>query len=369
MLAFAEQIWIILLLLYFSFDFILFISVYRIKFPTNKKNREFPLSIIIAVKNEAKNLKENLPLILNQSYSKFEIIVINDQSEDDTESILKSFAEQHKHLKYLNVNLKIKSSKKKALDLGIKSARYEHLIFTDADCKPLTNSWLKIMQTHFSELKPIVLGFSPYQKKSGFLNKLIRFETLQTAVNYFGFANLGLAYMGVGRNLAYTKSLYEKKRGFQSHQQLLSGDDDLFVNQAAQQNQIGLCINPNSFMESQPKTDFKSWVEQKRRHITSAPHYYLKHKLLLSFQYLIKVIFWGLALPLTIFLTYQSGFKIFYLAILLTLLSFKILLSQKIFNTFKCGDLRITAYFWEIILICIQFYIFIKNLFSPKKNW
>ena len=168
MLAFAELFWIIILLFYFSFDFILSTSVKRIKFSKNKRKSEFPLSIIIAAKNEAVNLIDNLPLILNQNYSKFEVTVINDQSDDDTERILKSFAKQYEHFKCLDVNPKIKSSKKKALDLGIKSALYEHLIFTDADCKPLTNSWLKIMQTYFSDKNPIVLGFSPYQKKNRF---------------------------------------------------------------------------------------------------------------------------------------------------------------------------------------------------------
>ena len=175
--------------------------------------------------------------------------------------------------------------------------------------------------------------------------------------------------MGVGRNLAYTKSLYEKNQGFQSHQQLLSGDDDLFVNQVVQYHQVGLCLNPESFMESQPKTNFKSWIEQKRRHITTAPHYSLKHKLLLGFQYLIKVLFWGLAFPITFIFTFQNGFKLIYLAILILFLGLKIKMSRKVFKTFKSQDLWMTAYFWEFVLISIQFYIFTKNIFSPKKNW
>lgn len=369
MLAIVELIWGILLLLYFSLDLILFISINKIKTTLKENTQILPLSIIIAAKDEGDNLKNNLRYILNQNYPKFEVIVVNDQSKDDTKSVLKSFARQYNHLKSLNVNPDIQSSKKKALELGIKSAQYEHLIFTDADCKPLAEYWLKSMQAYFSVEKPIVLGFSPYQKKVGFLNALIRYETLQTAVNYFGFAKLGLAYMGVGRNLAYTKNLYKKIQGFQSHDDLLSGDDDLFVNQVSEQHQVGLCLNPNSFMESQPKNDFRSWIEQKRRHITTAPHYHLKHKLLLSFQYLIKILFWGLALPLTIFLTYKNNFEVFYLAIPIISLSFKIYMSRKVFKTLKCQDLWVSAYFWEFILICVQFYIFTKNLFSPKKNW
>lgn len=367
--ALVESLWISLLLLYFCFEYALLISVQFITNPPLEKNKERPVSVIIAAKNEAENLSQNLVSILNQNYSVFEVIVVNDQSQDSTKMVLISLAERYKHLKIIHVNTDIKSSKKTALDFGIKNAKYEHLVFTDADCKPMTKYWLKTIQTYFSEQQELVLGFSPYQKKPGFLNALIRYETLQTAVNYFGFAKLGLAYMGVGRNLAYTKGLYEKNRGFQSHEHLLSGDDDLFVNQVNSQYQIGLCLNPESFMQSQPKTDFKSWIDQKRRHITAAAHYKFKHKLLLGFQYLTKVLFWVVALPLTFMLSFYSNIDTIYLAILIILLSLKTYLNRKVFKGFSSGDLWFSAYFWEIILICAQFYIFTKNIFSPKKNW
>lgn len=369
MSSLVEFIWFTLLIFYFCFDYTLLISVSCIKTYSPQKNQELPLSVIIAAKNEAKNLSENLDLVLNQKYSTFEVIVVNDQSVDNTNSVLELLAKQHKHLKIIQIKKGGQSSKKNALSLGIKTARYEHLIFTDADCSPVSQYWLKNIQRHFTKKHMLILGFSPYQKQPGLLNTLIQFETLQTAINYFGFANLGMAYMGVGRNLAYTKSLYKIKNGFQSHKHLLSGDDDLFVNQVNQKNKVGLSINPDSFVESKPKARFKSWIEQKRRHITTASHYQLKHKLCLGFQYLTKVLFWFLAIPLTLYLTYISNFKILYVAILIVLLSIKTGLNWWVFKKFSNQNLWFSSYLWEIILIFNQFYIFTKNIISPKNNW
>ena len=368
MFTLLESIWLGLLLFYFIYDFLLFFSILIIRISPIYTN-QFPLSVIIAAKNEAENLTENLPAILNQNYLEFEVIVVNDKSEDDTENTLKKLAKEHQNLRYLNVDSFYISSKKNAISKGIKAAKYEHLVFTDADCKPLSKHWLENIQNYFSAQNPMVLGFSPYQKQQGFLNKLIQYETLQTAVNYYGFANLGMAYMGVGRNLAYTKKVYQKNNGFESHKHLLSGDDDLFVNQVSEKYRLGLCLHPDSFVESRPEMSFISWVEQKRRHITTAPHYQLKHKLLLGFQYLTKILFWFLAIPLSLFLEYKSGFTMNYFLVVLILMTLKSIIAYQVYRKFQTDNLSISSYIWELLLICIQFYIFTINIISPKKNW
>ena len=360
--------WIAILLFYFLFDFLLYFSVLYIQTKVSHA-KALPLSVIIAARNEAKNLNENLPHILNQNYPVFEIIVVNDQSNDNTENVLKTYSKKYQNFRYLNRDSNNKSSKKKALDVGIKAAQYEHLIFTDADCKPLSKHWLERIQNYFSEEKPMVLAYSPYEKRKGVLNHLIQHETLQTAINYFGFANLGMAYMGVGRNLAYTKKIYHEFNGFEDHKHLLSGDDDLFVNQVSKKYELGLSLHPESFVKSQPETDLKSWIQQKRRHITTAPHYRIQHKLLLGFQYLIKVLFWFVAIPLTLFLEYKNGFSMYYILILFTLLTLKGIIAHRVYKKFKVDAFKISSYVWELLLICMQFYIFTMNTISPKKTW
>lgn len=364
-----ELIWILLIFLYFSFDIILLLAVNKIKLKPFNNSSPLPISVVIAAKNEAENLKTNLPYILKQNYPVFEVIVVNDQSKDNTIEVLERLKKHYQSLKYLNVDFNTTSSKKNALNLGIHHANYEYLVFTDADCKPISENWLMHLQNHFSPQHELVLGFSPYRQLPNPVNPIIRFETLFTAINYFGFSKIGMPYMGVGRNLAYTKSLYRKIGGFKTHRHLLSGDDDLLVNQAVKKTQIALCLNPDSFVDSQPKLNFKSWFDQKRRHITTASHYQLKHKIWLSLQYLTKVLFWFIAIPLTIYLEVQNNFQLYFTGIILFILLLKAGLNYNIYKKFSSHDLWYWSYLLELNLICLQFYIFTRNLFSTKSNW
>jgi glycosyltransferase involved in cell wall biosynthesis len=242
------------------------------------------ISVIIAARNEEDNLYNNLEYILTQDYPTFEVIVVNHQSSDDTKHILGVLQKQYPHLKVIEIerNKHLKIGKKLPITLGIKGARYQHLIFTDADCRPATNQWVRAMSENFSEKKELVLGYGPYAKEKGFLNALIRFDTLQIAINYFSFALHGMSYMGVGRNMAYKKSLFESVGGFKSHYGIASGDDDLFIRDAATRKNTTICIQNASFCVSQPKKNWSDWFKQKQRHYTTSGHYKVITKLLLG---------------------------------------------------------------------------------------
>ena len=195
-------------------------------------HRIFPVSVIICAKNEEANLRENLPLIMEQDYPEFEVLVVNDASTDGTEELLRDMKLRYPHLNTTSIveNVHIRQGKKLALTIGIKGATYDWVVLTDADCKPAGRKWLHTMQSNFSRDCHIVLGIGKYDRKKGLLNILIRFDTLYTALQYTGFAMAGHPYMGVGRNLAYRKSLFFNNKGFASHYELESGDDDLFIN-------------------------------------------------------------------------------------------------------------------------------------------
>src|SRR5690606_28466257 len=191
--------------------------------------------------------------------------------------------------------------KKYALTLGIKAAKHTHLLFTDADCKPLSKYWISEMSACFSDNKSIVLGYGSYSKvKKSLLNKLIRFETFLTAIQYFSFAKIGMPYIGVGRNMSYTKEAFFNTNGFMSHMYIRSGDDDLFINQIATAQNTEICFSIESFTESTPKKTYKEWLIQKRRHITTANHYKTKHKLLLALFYTSNMLFWILTIVLLV---------------------------------------------------------------------
>lgn len=348
--------------------YVFFFGKFAFLKPKQQSASNLPISVIICAKNEADNLKIFLPSIISQDYPTFEIILINDGSRDKTLKMMESFARQYDHIKIVNVKSieAFWGNKKYALTLGIKVTKYEHLLFTDADCEPVSNHWISEMSACFNKTKSIVLGYSPYKKiKKSFLNKLIRFETLQTAINYFSFTQIGLPYMGVGRNLAYKKSEFFNANGFISHIDVLSGDDDLFINQIATNKNVAICFSKNSFIKSLPKTSFKTWVDQKRRHISTANHYKLKHKILLAILYASQLLFWILMSILLI--------TIFKWQIVLSLLLLKLIIYYVIFgySAKKLGekDLILTLPFLEIFLVITQLTIFIKNLISKANHW
>lgn len=333
-----------------------------------EKTLNFPVSVLICAKNEAKNLKKNLPSFLTQNFQNFELVLINDGSKDATLKIMEAFKEQaHFKVKIVNVvpNEQFWGSKKYALTLGIKAASHEILLLTDADCKPKNNDWIAQMATHFQSKKELVLGYGAYEKQKSFLNKLIRFETLLTALQYFSFAKIGIPYMGVGRNIAYTKSLFFKANGFVKHMHVKSGDDDLFVNEIATKLNTTICFSPNSFTQSVPNSNFKNWLLQKRRHISTASHYKTIHKLALGLFFMSQFMFYFLAVVLlALTFKWQVVISLIGLRFLFSFISY-----GKTAQRLQERDLIILLPILEPFLILIQLFIFIKNLISKPTHW
>ena len=223
--------------------------------------------------------------LIQESKIPYEVIVVNDNSVDDTQYILEEFRLKHANLNIIKLSQegKLIPGKKYPLSIGIRSAKYDYLLLTDADCLPATEQWLNCFQRKFYYGCDIVLGYSPYFKKPGILNKFIRFETFHTALQYLSYALAGMPYMGVGRNLAYQKKMFLESKGFASINHVLSGDDDLFINKVATANNTTICIHQDSFTYTEPKQTFKAWYRQKKRHFTTAKFYKFHHKFLLAF--------------------------------------------------------------------------------------
>lgn len=349
---------------YFLFIFGNF-AFLKLKKPTSKN---IAVSVIICAKNEAENLKTFIPSIINQDYPDFEIVLINDSSHDDTLDVIEAFAKNHHNIKIVDVKSieAFWGNKKYALTLGIKASKNDYLLFTDADCKPASKHWIKEMTAHFSNKKSIVLGYGGYSKiKYSFLNKLIRFETVMTAVQYFSFAKIGVPYMGVGRNLAYTKNEFFNANGFIKHIKVRSGDDDLFINQVANSKNTAISFSNNSFTYSVPKTRFTDWFKQKRRHVSTANLYKSKHKIVLGLFYLTNILFWVLA---TILFSFHFNW-IIVLSLFLLRLSIQYLIIGMSSKKLKELDILFLLPILEITLIISQFVIFINNLVSKPNFW
>jgi glycosyltransferase involved in cell wall biosynthesis len=267
--------------------------------PTPDKQPLGGVSVIVAAWNELENLQTLLPILDSQDFPNFEVIVVNDRSNDGTFEYLLSESKQFKHVRYIHIdkNPEHITAKKYAITLGIKSANHDVILLTDADCRPVSDQWIKGMFGQLSSDKDIVLGVSPYYKLDGFLNSLIRFETFYTALQYISFALAGLPYMGVGRNLMYRKQLFLSNKGFHNHNHIIGGDDDLFMNEVANADNVALCLDLDTFVYSMPKNTYDEWYAQKRRHLSVGKYYKFRNKFILGLLGISHIITWSIFIP------------------------------------------------------------------------
>lgn len=366
---------LIIILYFFIFIVVVQISFYlgvfgKFAFAKAQKitPKRIPISVIVCAKNEEDNVLNFIPLLAEQNYPDFEIVLIDDASSDKTLDVFEGFEKQYSNIRLVKVenNEAFWGNKKYALTLGIKAAKKDYLLFTDADCHPTSKDWITAMSSQFTMQKTIVLGYGKYEKiPNSFLNKIIRYETLLTAIQYFSWAKIGYPYMGVGRNLAYKKEEFFNVNGFIEHMQIRSGDDDLFVNQAAKAKNTTIAYTPESFTLSKPKTTYKDWLIQKRRHIATANYYKLLDKLQLGTFYCSQLLF--ILLPILL-LAFQ-----FQWILVLSLIALRYLVAWIVVG-FSAGKLKENDIkFWfpivEIVLILIQINIFITNIFSKPVHW
>lgn len=330
--------------------------------------KNLPVSVIVCAKNEEENVKKYIPLLAEQNYPDFEIVLIDDASSDETLEVFEQFEKEYSNIRLVKVenNEAFWGNKKYALTLGIKASKKDYLLFTDADCYPTSKDWITAMTSQFTMNKTIVLGYGGYEKtERSFLNKIIRFETVLTAVQYFSWAKLGAPYMGVGRNLAYKRDEFFNVNGFIDHIQVRSGDDDLFINQGANKSNTTISYAPESFTYSKPKETYKEWFTQKRRHISTAEHYKFFDKLQLGLFFCSQLFFFLLVI---ILLAFQFQW-IAVLAIFATRYTVAWTVIGFSAGKLKENDLKIWFPIVEIILMLTQINIFITNTFSKPVHW
>ena len=253
-----------------------------------------PVSIIISARNSVLKLEDNIQHWLTQDYPNYEVVIIDDRSSDETAYFLVKTAEKEPLLKYVLLDPDVikNGSKKLALTLGIKKAKNNYFLLTDADCIPSSDQWLKHMATGFTHKKDIVLGVSPVNTKKSFLGRLTQYENLLTAMQYLGMSIKGKTYMGVGRNLAYTRGIYDSVGGFSKHHHLPAGDDDLFVQEASNANNTIVCIQPESYVNTEGPKNWKEYWKQKMRHLWIGKQYRSDVKTSLAWLPISQLLFW-----------------------------------------------------------------------------
>ena len=330
----------------------------------NQKIR--PVSVIICAKNEAENLRKNLPAVLEQDFPDFEVIVVDDCSTDDTLNVLTDLKQTNTHLKITSIenNDKFQHGKKLALTIGIKAAKNEWLLLTDADCMPASNKWLSFMHNGFADHKAVVLGYSGYKKHNSLINNIIRFDTMFIAMQYIGLALKGRPYMGVGRNLAYRKSLFFQNKGFASHLNLLSGDDDLFIKEVATKDNTAVELAKESHTYSHACGSFKTWYYQKRRHLTTGKYYKKSIKSILLTEHLSRMFFYAAF----VFLLFIHVAPIIVLPVFIFRMTTQLIVYKLTMKKFKEKSLLFSSIIYDFLLPFINFYFIFTNMVVPKKG-
>jgi len=334
---------------------------------TKDKSQQHPVSVIICARDEAGNLSMNLPGALVQKYpSTHEIIVVNHNSQDDTRYLLDEFKKTFKGLHIVTLIHEAIGipGKKYPLSMGIKEAEHEILLLTDSDCVPASELWIQKMQDGYDENVEIVLGYGAYHKKPGPLNKLIRFETFHSALQYLSYALAGIPYMGVGRNLSYKKDLFLRNKGFSFINHLPGGDDDLFINLVATKSNTNIVVDPEAFTLSNPKKNFSEWMRQKTRHYTTSKYYKPKTKFLLGLYSITHFLFYPLFIASLILFNWKYVLPVF--ALRLIIQGFIYYKSMK-----KLNEDDLFAWWWLFdIWMFLYYIIFLPALWKkPRPTW
>lgn len=240
--------------------------------PTHSSNHPY-LSVVIAARNEADFIALCLSDLTVQTYppDRFEVIVVDDESSDQTAQIVQKFASLHANIHLLNVGDQFPemAAKKRPLSVGIQAAKGDWIVTTDADCR-VPKTWLAQMSAYMSHTTDVIIGYSQI-KRSG--DKLTFFEKLQgcdflTLMSAAaGSANLGYPLAATGQNFAYRKALFEQVGGFQKVAHRPSGDDVLLLQimRKNTKNPIAFAMHPNSFASThRTETPSSFWRQRKR---------------------------------------------------------------------------------------------------------
>jgi glycosyltransferase involved in cell wall biosynthesis len=342
-----------------------------------QNNREMqeeqpPVSIIVYANNESFNLKENLPLLLNQDYPEYEVIVINDGSTDESDDVLKLFENDYPHLyhTFIPQESKYLSRRKLSLTIGIKAAKYDILAFTEAHCRPLSDQWLASMVRNYTGKTAIVLGFCAYRIHKGFFHKLAAYDNLLAGVQYLSAALINRPYSGNGRNLSYRKALFYEHKGYSHFLSLHAGDDNLFINESATGENTRVEYAPDSLTEMTPFDCFAAWREMVVSRAATQHHFkgnrlaFYRLEKASSALFLLSAAASILVGVLYNPLTALAGFLLYVLLYVV-----KAIVWEKLAILFQQRTFTAWLPFLEFAHLFISFYIHTYRLFRHKRDY
>jgi glycosyltransferase involved in cell wall biosynthesis len=325
-----------------------------------------PVSVVLTASNQYSDLKQNLPYFLTQDYPDFEVVVVIDNSDDDTDELLKDFSRQYENLHIVELKQKLNwfSGRKFALSLGIKSAKYPTILLSDPTCRPGSKFWITEMAAGFEADHEIVLGYSSFKTDSK-INKWLRFTAFYDALFYFSKSLAGIPFKGIGKNLGYSRELFYRHKGFSSHYAIHVGDDELFVNRAANRKNTAVKIHPNACINQIKRVSLSGWLKQEATRLRIRKMFRFKDKFSIRIFSSSSFLFFALFVVLLVLKAPIVPVLVF---LFLRFISQMIVLSLAM-RKLSEKKLLLLAPVFEILLIITDFLIWIYILIGPRPKW
>lgn len=215
------------------------------------------ISIIIAARNEARRITPCLQSLEQLDYpaDRYEVILVDDQSTDETPSMIAAYCERHANWQaiFLSEKSTVLRGKKSALLHAVQKSRGDIIFTTDADCI-VPPGWLRHMARYFAPDVAMVLGYSPLLEKPGFWQRVLQFDNLFSAIVAAAPTMMGYPFTSMGRNLAYRRAAYEQVGGYEALRQFRSGDD-IHLTERFRQQRVGrivFCADARTFVQTRP---------------------------------------------------------------------------------------------------------------------
>jgi cellulose synthase/poly-beta-1,6-N-acetylglucosamine synthase-like glycosyltransferase len=311
--------------------------------------KQVGISIIIAAKNEANNIKNLVESLKNLEYQteKFEVIFVDDHSTDKTIIEIQKSIDGSKNFRMILLSESEIGGKRNAITKGIEMARYQNILITDADCRPEPN-WLMAYSKNFIGDVDFIFGVAPFKQNNFLVSKITCFENLRSSILTFAFAGLGLPYSAAARNLGFTKRAFANVGGYSKTKQTLSGDDDLILREAVKNKlKIVPLTDRGSYVYSEAKKTFKDYLNQKARHTQTSLHYLLRHKLILGFWHLLNL----LSLFSVLLMIFNPLWGILFASKLIVDLSVIKINERKFGYSFRLFDVIFLQIVYELMLV------------------
>lgn len=352
----------VLVLLFLSLNLLFYASIKKAFNNKSNQNVEQKISIVVAAKNEEKNIASLIDALNKQNYNKdnYEVIIVDDSSTDSTFNLANESSTSYKNFSIIKAGTKNLPGKKGALEIGIEKTKYDFILITDADCAPQSD-WIKTSSEKFSNGYDFIWGIAPFYIENSFINNLSCFENIRSNILTFTATIIGLPYSAAARNFGFKKTSFQKIKGYSNTTETLSGDDDLLLREAIKNKmKIGLVTEKRSFVYSKTKNTLREYLTQKARHTQTSLHYLARHKLFLGFWHLLNLFF--LFSPVLIFI--DSIFISLFLIKIITdiIIVFNI---QKYFGySFNPAKIFYLQIMYELFLV-LNFI----NAFFCKSDW